>query len=116
MTMPTLLLCRDLMAISSISGAARGAGQQLRTVNSAQELLEAAKPADVVLLDLGTLTDPAEIKRVITALKQQSPPPRVVAFGPHVHEHLLQQAREAGADAVLARGQFLNQIGRWLGA
>lgn len=37
-----------------------------------------------------------------------APPPRlrILAFGPHVATGLFQQARDAGADEVLARGAF----------
>ncbi len=35
---------------------------------------------------------------------------RVVAFGPHVARELFDQAREAGADVVLARGVFASNL------
>lgn len=39
-----------------------------------------------------------------------TPPIRVVAFGPHVHTDRLQAARDAGAHDVLTRGAFNNNL------
>lgn len=36
----------------------------------------------------------------------------VVAFGPHVHEDVLEDAREAGADVVVSQGRFMRQLPR----
>ncbi len=38
------------------------------------------------------------------------PTPRIVAFGPHVREDLLAEAREAGADEVLPRSAFVTRL------
>ena len=35
---------------------------------------------------------------------------RVLAWGPHVHKELFQQARDAGADEVMTRGAFDHAI------
>ncbi|MEX2219762.1 MAG: hypothetical protein WD749_13495 [Phycisphaerales bacterium] len=48
---------------------------------------------------------------LIRALRDPSGPAagrsvRIVAFGPHIATELFEQARAAGADAVLARGAF----------
>jgi DNA-binding response OmpR family regulator len=108
--MSALLLSTDLMISSRVAGAAARSGMQLATVGSAQALLERActEPPALVILDL-TLRDlnPADL---VPKLKAADPAPRVIAFGPHVHEERLQAAADAGCDAVLARGQFVAQI------
>jgi hypothetical protein len=35
---------------------------------------------------------------------------RIVAFGPHVAVEMLRAAKEAGADAVMARGAFAGRL------
>jgi hypothetical protein len=37
-------------------------------------------------------------------------PPKLVAFGPHVATALLDEARAAGADAVVSRGEILGSF------
>jgi hypothetical protein len=37
-------------------------------------------------------------------------PPTIIAFGPHVHEALLDAATQAGCDEVFSRGQFFAQL------
>ena len=61
---------------------------------------EAAAGADVVIIDLARFGD------VVAAIRAAAPDARIVAFGPHVDDELLQQARAAGADSVLPRSQF----------
>ena len=60
----------------------------------------AAAGADVVLVDLARFGD------AVAAIRAHAPDARIVAFGPHVDDELLQRARDAGADAVMARSQF----------
>jgi DNA-binding NarL/FixJ family response regulator len=60
----------------------------------------AALGADVVVVDLVRFGD------AITAIRQCVPNARIVAFGPHVDDHLLRQASADGADVVMPRSQF----------
>ncbi len=74
---------------------------------SADELLTAAaqRGPNSVFLDLSMPNiDVAALVRDLRNL--ELPPERIVAFGPHVHGPLLQQAKHAGCDEVLTRGQF----------
>jgi hypothetical protein len=56
--------------------------------------------ADVVVVDLARHGDQ------VAAIRSQAPRARIVAFGPHVDDQLLERARRHGADAVLPRSQF----------
>jgi DNA-binding NarL/FixJ family response regulator len=74
-----------------------------------QELLDHA-PESIVAIDLATAGSNAA--SLIVQLKQRSPAPAaVLAFGPHVYEAVLAAAKNAGADGVYSRGQFLMQAG-----
>jgi DNA-binding NarL/FixJ family response regulator len=60
----------------------------------------AAAAADVVIVDLARFGDD------VGAIRAHAPDARIVAFGPHVDDELLQRARDSGVDAVLPRSQF----------
>ena len=60
----------------------------------------AAAGAEVVIVDL------ASFGEVVAAIHAAEPDARIVAFGPHVDDELLQQARADGADTVMPRSQF----------
>ena len=62
--------------------------------------------ASLLLVDLETQGAVEAIERCRTML----PTPRIVAFGPHVREDLLAEARDAGADDVLARSAFVTRL------
>ena len=67
-----------------------------------------ASPA-LVILDLGM--PGLDVRGVVARLRAlRVPAAKIIAFGPHVHEALLQAARDAGCDTVLARGQFYARL------
>ena len=116
-----LLVSPDLMAISRLASLARQAGGTLESLRS----LDAGPREDgydVVLIDLqGMAEDPALlVARVRAAVPGRSQigsqagaqggpqaSPRIVAFGPHVATARLEQARAAGADEAVSRGELL---------
>jgi CheY-like chemotaxis protein len=114
--MNLVLLSSDLMAASRIQGAASRIAAKLRTATSAEQAIALCGdgPVDVAIVDLAM---PAlEIGPLVNSLKRgSSAPPKVVAFGPHVHEQRLAAAREAGCDEVVSRGQFFAQLESILG-
>jgi CheY-like chemotaxis protein len=104
-----LLVSPDLMAISRLAALARQAGGSLESLRSFD-----AGPRedgyDLVLIDLqGMAEDPAllvsRVRAAVPGRNQASP--RVVAFGPHVATARLEQARAAGADEAVSRGELL---------
>ena len=56
--------------------------------------------ADVVVVDLARHAD------AVAAVRAVAPAARLVAFGPHVDDRLLEGARADGADVVVPRSQF----------
>jgi hypothetical protein len=114
-----LLLSPDLMAISRLAALARESDGALESLRSLD-----AKPRedgyDLVLIDLqGMAGDPALlVSQVRTSIPgRHAHAPHVVAFGPHVATARLEQARAAGADDVVSRGELLGAfpalIRRW---
>ncbi len=109
--MSILLLTADLATSSKVTGAAARQGAQLTVAPSVDRLCElaAAGPVELVLLDL-TFAE-LELGELIPRLRALAHPPgAIVAFGPHVHEARLAEARAAGCDEVLSRGQFYAQV------
>ena len=106
MTVPHgLLLTRDLMFTSKITSTAASLGLRIDTVSTVEQLqLRAAETSPrVVFLDLSSPDfDPS---LVIAALPSAGRP-RVIAFGSHVDEARLNEARAAGCDEVLPRSKF----------
>jgi DNA-binding response OmpR family regulator len=109
--MNIVLLSGDLMSASRLQGAASRFAAKLLTATTGEQALAhcGEQPVAVVLVDLATPS--LEIGPLINSLKQgEIAAPKVVAFGPHVHEERLAVAREAGCDEVVSRGQFFAQI------
>jgi hypothetical protein len=87
-----IALVGDLMDRSRISAAIPAAAFAAD--------VDACIGADVVVVDLSRHGDQ------VAAIRARAPRARIVGFGPHVDEALLERARTDGADVVLARSQF----------
>ena len=108
--MSVMVLTADLACSSQVSGAAARAGTAVEVVMNAARLVERAGEVlpRLVVLDLNAPS--LDCGSIVPQLKALSPPPSVIAFGPHVHEARLAAAQEAGCDRVMARGQFYAQL------
>jgi hypothetical protein len=100
----------DLLWSTRIQSTGKQVGIPCRPVRSVEMLR--ARLADsavrAAIVDLEAREAAIEIIRALRA--EGGPDPerriRIVAFGPHVAVELLEEARAAGADVVLARGAF----------
>jgi len=104
-----LLVSPDLMAISRLAALARQAGGSVESLRSL-DTGPREDGYDLVLIDLqGMADDPALlVSRVRTTIPgRNGRVPHVVAFGPHVATARLEQARAAGADDTVSRGEIL---------
>jgi CheY-like chemotaxis protein len=112
--MTVVLLSGDVTVISRVEGAANQAGESVRAFASASQAVAHCdwEQAKLLIVDLATLGDvDVNVKTLLDKLEQiTSPRPRVVAFGPHVHEERLAAARESGCDEVVSRGEFFARI------
>ena len=100
-------LVSDLIFGSKIAGTAAALGiavEIVRTRAAIQRLLDRQL---AWLIDLQA--DPASVE-IIREIKDHSPNSPVIAFVPHVAAELRQQAAGAGADQVLTRSRFSDQL------
>ena len=103
--MQCFILSQDLMFSSQVSGAAKAAGLDAKTIGNASQI-SSDRPHVIVVdltlagLDIAAVTSSADA--------------RVVAVGPHVHEGKLNAAAEAGC-RVLSKGQASRELASVLG-
>jgi CheY-like chemotaxis protein len=106
-----LAMVSDLFFTVKISDAAKRAGMDVEFVKDDKELIEKAqtKPA-VIILDLNFSA--AQPLKVISKLKGNSELKQtsLLAFVSHVHGELKQKAHENGADLVMARSAFSQNL------
>jgi len=114
--MAAIFLSGDLLFASKVAAAALRQGVMVETARTPAAVFAKAigRPLELVIVDLGLpgLDLPALV-RDIRALPEQ--PRAILAFGPHVHDRLLDAARDAGCDIVITRGQFHAQLDELLG-
>jgi hypothetical protein len=96
---PVLLLCRDLMFTSKVTGAARATGVAVRVVREPDKLVDLAGRKLIVDLGQEGALEAAASWKGRTSLQ-------VVGFVSHVDEATIGRAREAGIDRVMSRGGF----------
>jgi CheY-like chemotaxis protein len=101
------VVAADLIFAARIRAAADAAGVRARFARNDAELIDVAADADLVIVDLDArwLDPSTSIQRV----KQQYARP-IVAFVSHVRTDAIEAARAAGADRVLARSAFVQQL------
>lgn len=107
-----LVAVDDLLFSSKIRATARGAGVDLVFARSPQEILEHARAVSpsLAIFDLNSAkTDPI---RTIAAMKRDPALAgiRTIGFVSHVDTGVIQAARQAGADDVMARSAFAGNL------
>ena len=107
----------DLIFSTKITGTAKALQKPYavaRTLDKLTEHLNSTTVPALVIIDLNSAgVDTIEAIRVA---KSHPSNPRVLAFLSHVEVELAQQAREAGADQIMARSGFVNQLPTLLAA
>jgi CheY-like chemotaxis protein len=96
-----------------INSAAAAAGARIERVRSREqlELLGAAEPPALVIVDLNSSTlDPLEVIRFLKSTSAVARVP-IVGFVSHVQTDLIRQARAEGCDHVLPRSAFAQKVG-----
>jgi DNA-binding NarL/FixJ family response regulator len=108
-----VLLTNDLMFQSKVSGAVRNAGKQLVVDRSVERLVQRADANAVKLALIDLSLQPLDLAHTVASLKDSFGNASILAFGAHVDVARLEEAKRAGADSVLTRGQFdrdMNEI------
>jgi CheY-like chemotaxis protein len=108
---PGILLSRDLIFTSKITGTARELGHRVLVAGAvplAASMIEQWKPC-VIFVDLsaGELVVPAAL---MAFQKLAGPSTPFVAFGSHVDTDAFAAARSAGCDPVLPRSRFTAEL------
>jgi len=106
-----LAVLEDLLFTVKINDAAKRAGLEVEILKSEKDVLEKAKEKPLlVIMDLNCAS--IEPVRLISALKS-SPETKsisIIAFLSHIQGELKQQAQEAGANMVMARSAFSQNL------
>ena len=99
----------DLIFGARIRAAAESVGANVVIAKSPEDVLSrAAEPGTrLIILDLDRRG--LDIAGVITKLKAASTAP-ILAYVSHVREDAIREAKQAGADRVIARGAFASQL------
>jgi hypothetical protein len=108
--MSIVLLSGDLMCSSRIAAVAGHLGMSCATAMSVAALDERLVPGTrLVVIDLSTpeVAPNVLVPKIRTSLAAR---PRIVAFGPHVHGELLEEAETSGCDVVVSRGEFFARL------
>lgn len=108
-----LALCPDLMMRSRIESGLDIAGYQLRVVGGPTRLAEALADETpiCILIDLEAGDDAIAVIEGLRSDPSTAGIP-LAAFAGHTNVELLDQARAAGADPVVARGQAAISTGK----
>jgi CheY-like chemotaxis protein len=109
--MTVVLLSSDLTVLSRVEGAAGRLGHKVQSAAGESPAVELCDADDVKMLIIDLSTSSLDVASLVSQLKSNNGSvPRLVAFGPHVHEQRLAAARDAGCDRVVSRGQFFSQL------
>ena len=102
-SLPVLVLVRDLMFVSKITGAAKAQGATVKVVRDPAKL--AGESGRLLIVDLN---QPGAIEAASTWVASSKAPS--VGFVSHVDADTARQAREAGIAKVMARSRFVESL------
>ena len=106
-----LAVVHDLFFVAKLQEGARHAGVQLELAAGAEDLLEKAKAgADLIVIDVSETN--LEALEAVRRVRESSIGSAVPIFGfvSHVRADLVERARAAGCDRVIARSQFTAKL------
>jgi DNA-binding NtrC family response regulator len=111
-----LVLTRDLLFSTKITGTARAQGFEMEVVANVDDLARRIeqKACRCVLIDLSVTG--VDVAKVVDAVgKRGDGRPVIVAFGSHVDTARLNEAEAAGCDEVMPRSRFAGTLPELLG-
>ena len=101
-------LCTDLLFTSKIRETALGLGMEVGAARDAGALVEAARGAAVIILDLRPPTALDSLGRLRADPATATIP--IIGFCDHEKVDLMADARAAGCTHVLAKGRFSTDL------
>jgi DNA-binding response OmpR family regulator len=109
--MTVVLLSSDLTVLPRVESTASRYGNAVRIASTSSQAIDFCNSEKAGLLIVDLATPSLDIGAVVNLSKSNAASaPRIVAFGPHVHEDKLAAAQVAGCDLVVSRGQFFSQL------
>lgn len=116
--MAILAAVDDFLFRSKIRAVAKHVNAQVQFAQTQEEILAQARAAKPTLLIVDLNNQKADPVATIAALKADAALAdiRTIGFASHVHVDLIDAARRAGADQVLARSQFAGNLAEILAA
>ncbi|MCG8448682.1 MAG: hypothetical protein MI725_03755 [Pirellulales bacterium] len=102
--MKLYLLSQDLMLTARTEGVARKLGMRVVTLRDSAAATCGLEDCQLLVVDLGLAG--VDLEKTVRQVRQLQTPVPIVACGPHVHEVRLEEARNAGCDLVVSRGQW----------
>jgi DNA-binding response OmpR family regulator len=105
-----LALPADLIFGARIRAAAESVGANVLIARNPDDLVARLKDNEVRMVILDLDRRGLAIADVVKQVKAASAAP-LLAYVSHTNEGAIREARDAGADRVIARGAFANQLG-----
>jgi CheY-like chemotaxis protein len=105
-----IVIVTDLIFSTKITSTAAAVGAGVKVVHSMEKLNERLSSGTdrVAIVDLNV--DGFDVNQAIRRIRSVSSLPRIIAFVSHVQADLIEAARAAGADEVMARSAFVNKL------
>ena len=102
----------DLLFSSKIRTTAKLAGVELRFARTPEEIMERARALRPALVIFDLNSSKAHPIETVTAMKRDNELAsiRTLGFVSHVHTDLIESARAAGMDEVMARSAFAGRL------
>jgi CheY-like chemotaxis protein len=104
-----LLISRDLLFTSKVTGTARDLNLPVKTVLDAAAALTLVAEGEIRAIFVDLAESRLDLPGLMSGLPADRPP-AVIAFGSHVATALLQAARDAGCTEVLPRSRFSAEL------
>ena len=99
-----VLVSQDLMFTSRTEGIARQLGMTFSTASNLGAVSSSHDDCQLIVVDL---TFPGiDIEELVRQIRNSNSNVPIIACAPHVHEQRLEQARKAGCNLVVSRGQW----------
>ena len=107
-----LAVVEDLLFTVKISDAAKRAGLEVEFVKSERDVIDKATQEEPLLIILDLNFSAVQPLKLISKLKSNSEMKQISVIGylSHVQGELKQQAQEAGANIVMARSAFSQNL------
>ena len=104
----SILVSKDLLFGGRVRSAAQRAGRACDVV-SPDQVDRCAVAPQLIMIDLAAIEEEG-LAELVESCRRLAPAAHVIAYGPHVDAERLENARRAGCDEVLSRGEFNQRL------